>query len=113
MLTIKLNDEKDYIEFRVNKGGNVVEITDIFVGSRRRNGVGRQLIKTLAAQLNTFSYHLYAITRRDNYEAIGFYNACGFAQIAFIPNFYMDTNDHMKADAVMFGRRFDGKNSGR
>ena len=107
MPTIQLNNEKDYLEFRINKGGNVVEITDIFVGSRRRNGVGRQLIDTLAAQLMTRTpYHLYAITRRDNYEARRFYNACGFSQIAFIPNFYMDTNDPMKADAIMFGRQY-------
>ncbi len=106
MPTIQLNDEKDYIEFRVNKGGNVVEITDIFVGSRRRNGIGRKLIETLTTQLKGFPYHLYAITRRDNYEARRFYNACGFIQISFVPNFYMDTNDPMKADAIMFGRRF-------
>ena len=82
--SIKLNDEKDYLYYREGSGGTL-EIWDIAVTSKRRQGIGRELFKQLLEKENpTF---VIAFTRGSNVEARAFYKALGFTE-TIVPKMY-------------------------
>lgn len=94
--------KKDYLEWRY-ASGPTVEVTDIEVRTRRRDGIGRAMLYSMMRSLPKEVRLVWAITRIENLVAQQFYEGCGFRVIAVLRRFYRDTHDDL-ADAVMFGR---------
>lgn len=99
--TITHFDPRDRLEWRKGSG-NTIEIYDIQVMTKRRDGIGRYLVYELLRLIPKDVNLVWAITRTDNLIAQQFYESLGFRVVAILRNFY--SHDGSKADAVMFGR---------
>lgn len=104
---VTLDNEEDYLIYRVGSG-QTVEIFDIHVSNeRRRQGLGRRLIELLIAnRLPPGTKKIWAITRAANGIAQEFYHKAGFRVIAPLRDFYgiKDQDGKDTIDAIMFGR---------
>lgn len=101
MPRLTLEDYRDFIDWRPGSGRSV-EIFDIAVGSARRQGRGRELIRRLLVEIPKETSLVFAITRISNTIAQQFYESCGFRLISRLHNFYQDGvngNEH----ALMYG----------
>lgn len=94
-------DDCDYLVWRKGSG-DTVEILDVAIGSERRVGKGRRLLRLLFAQVPEASL-VWALTRATNQIAHQWYVACGFHEVGVLYGFY-DASQPMRLDAVMFGR---------
>lgn len=93
---IALDDERDYLVWRVSSGGTI-EIVDIAVGTERGKGKGRRLVEEVLTIARASGSHLvFAITRAENAIAREFYGKLGFREVATLPGFYRE------GDAVMY-----------
>jgi ribosomal protein S18 acetylase RimI-like enzyme len=93
ILMNRIGNDTDYLDWRPGMG-RTVEIFDIQVGSQRRHGIGRQMIKELKVTLLATDQPpsvIYAITRFSNTVAQEFYEALGFRIAGRLHNFYRDT----------------------
>ena len=101
MPRLTLEDYRDFIDWRPGSGRSV-EIFDIAVGSARRQGRGRELIRKLLTEIPKETSLVFAITRIGNTIAQQFYESCGFRLVGRLHNFYRDGangNEH----ALMYG----------
>lgn len=97
---LHLGDPADFLVWRKGSG-DTVEILDIAVGSERRKGKGKALVKKLFGMLPKDT-QVWAITRYGNRIAQEFYEALGFRVVAYLNGFY---DFFQKIDAVMYGRQ--------
>ena len=109
MKRITLTDTRDFLVWREGSGRSV-EIFDIQVGSERRVGKGRQLVRLLVDAIPEDTHLIFAITREGNGIARDFYNGLGFVEMATIPDFYKEERTGIeewvegeRGTAVMYG----------
>jgi ribosomal protein S18 acetylase RimI-like enzyme len=94
-------DSRDYLVWRSGMG-RTIEIFDICVGSERRKGKGRRLVKMMLLEVAKYPKGkgpslIYAMTRYDNAIAHQFYEYMGFRTLGKLHCFYRDgagQNEH-------------------
>lgn len=98
MNRIVLNGGADYLVWRDGSGGTV-EIWDINVGTDRRRGIGRQLIRELLERVPREVKVVWAVARADNIIAKQFYEALRFRIAGNLWRFY---SGNTTVDAVVY-----------
>lgn len=86
---IQKNNGLDYLIFREGQN-NTVEIYDIAVNSKRRVGVGSEMINELKEQ----NKNIFAFMRKSNLIAKAFYENNKF-KAYHIPKFYPDEDAYL------------------
>lgn len=99
MNQINLN-HLDYLKWRQGSGATV-EIYDIVVGSERREGHGREMVRILKTRVPLETKLIFAIARESNGIAKDFYTALGFRIVGRLQRFYND--DCGIENAIVFG----------
>lgn len=102
MPRLTLEDYRDFIDWRPGSGRSV-EIFDIAIGSARRQGRGRELIRRLLLEIPKETSLVFAITRISNEIAQQFYEANGFRLIGRLHRFYQDGPGGGDESALMYG----------
>jgi ribosomal protein S18 acetylase RimI-like enzyme len=95
-------DERDFLDWREGSG-STIEIFDVAVGSERRAGKGRRLLRMLFAAVPAGTVTVWAITRAKNTIAREWYVGCGFRVVGLLRGFY--EGDARQIDAIMYARR--------
>ena len=93
---------QDFLKWREGSG-RTVELFDIQVGSKRRDGIGRAMVYKLLRELPRGTNLVWAITRTTNQIAQEFYEDLGFRVVGVLRNFYKDQGLD-GVDAIVFGR---------
>lgn len=102
MNRITLDDPSDFLDWRKGSGPTV-EICDIQVGSQRRKGRGRELIRRLLRKLPEGTRTVWAITRANNLIAHDFYDGLGFRVAGYLREFYRDEEPTPSGvDAILY-----------
>lgn len=99
-MRISLDDPCDFLDWRFSSGGSI-EITEICVGTERRKGHGRVLIRKLLEEAEHRTQLVFAMTRKSNEIARQFYTGVGFELLGVLYHFYTDTNE----SAYVYGVR--------
>lgn len=95
------NDGRDFLIYREGSG-RTIEIFDIVVGSKRRQGRGKQLVTCLLeSYMPKSTRRVWAITRATNWVAQQFYEALRFRSVP-LRGFYGEDGDTV--DAIMYIR---------
>ena len=101
MPKITLEDERDYLEWRLGSGRSV-EILDVAVGSERRQGRGTRLLAHLLHDIPQDASLIFAITRISNTIAHEWYEKNGFRIVGRLHKFYRDGDG--TESALMYGK---------
>lgn len=99
---IVLDDPSDFLDWR-RGSGPTVEIFDIQVGSLRRRGRGRELVRRLLSEIPEGTRTVWAITRASNLIAHDFYHGLGFHAAGYLREFYRDEETTPSGvDAILY-----------
>ena len=91
-MQIEMNNGCDFLTFEYRRDTMTVMITNVVVNTQKRIGTGTCLLNQLISSFPQAGAVIYTIVRRDNQEAISFFQR-RFKLAVVCPNFYADGTD--------------------